>query len=216
MRHITKGQKPNILHQNAQTWTDDLMAYVNRGEEVPRHIQDRYNHKEIKDALKKESYGKCMYCESVIGTVSYPHIEHYYPKSVFPDKTFDWNNLGLCCQICNTNKKDYFDPAYPIVNPYQDNPEDYFVFLGSMVLQKPGEMRGENTATKLKLNRGELLEQRCAAITNISHLIERYITETDPQKKAILKRNIQIEYGCDKPYSRSVQAAVEELTGEKW
>lgn len=53
----------------------------------------------------------CAYCES-----NEPgDIEHIFPKSHFPDKTFEWENYLYVCKTCNTSyKSDYFavfDPA---------------------------------------------------------------------------------------------------------
>lgn len=216
MIKLTKTSKPNILVKNAVTWTNELMNYVKNGSDIPDSVKNRYNQQEIKDALKQETSGKCMYCESSIGAVSYPHIEHFRPKASYPEKTFEWENLGLGCQICNTSKNDVFDEALPYINPYFENPDDYFIFMGTMIKQKPGCPRGENMISLLKLNRGELMEQRRAAIDNVSNLVERYMASTDPAIKAMLRKNIKIEFQADKPYSRCVKSAVELLTGEKW
>lgn len=216
MIKLTKIAEPAVLAKNAATWTKDLMSYVNRGVKVPDEVKNKYNQTEIKDTLKRETYGKCMYCEGYIGAVSYPHIEHFRPKAVYPDKTFEWANLGLGCQVCNTNKNDVFDENLPYINPYYENPDDFFIFLGTMVLQKPGCARAENMKNQLKLNRSELMEQRKAAIENISNLVERYNTATDPSVKAMLRKNIEVEIGPDKEFSRCVKAAVEQLTQEKW
>lgn len=216
MRKLTKQPKPRVLTNNAASWTNDLMAYVNNGMAVPDHIRDRYKHSEIKAALTNETSGKCMYCEGFIGAVSYAHIEHFRPKTLYPQKTFEWENLGLGCQICNTNKNDVFDENLPFINPYYENPDEFFIFLGTMIKQKPGCARGENMINQLKLNRGELMEQRRAAIDNISQLVERYVAATDPSIKRMLKTNIAIEMGPDKPYSRCVKSAVEQLTNEEW
>ena len=216
MIKLTKSAKPSILVTNEKKWTDDLMAFVNSDRMVPDNIINRYNNQEIKDALKKETYGKCMYCEGYIGAVSFPHIEHFRPKSKYPKKTFDWNNLGLGCQVCNTNKNDIFDEDLQFINPYYENPDDFFIFIGTMVIQKPGNARGENMKNQLKLNRAELMEQRKDAIEKISNLVERYVATTNPAIKEMLRKNIKIEIGPDKSFSRCVKSVVEQMTGEQW
>lgn len=216
MIKLTKRPKPTILVNKAATWTNELMSYVNSGKEIPKEIRNRYNDSEIRAELTKETSGKCMYCEGFIGAVSYSHIEHFLPKSAYPQKTFEWENLGLGCQVCNTNKNDVFDEALPYINPYFENPDDFFIFLGTMIKQKPGCARGENMIAQLKLNRGELMEQRKNAIDRVSNLVERYMSATDPSIKQMLKKNIQIEIGSEKEYSRCVKSAVELLTNERW
>ena len=157
-----------------------------------------------------------MYCEGYIGAVSYPHIEHFRPKAIYPEKTFDWNNLGLGCQVCNTSKNDSFDESLPYINPYFEDPDDFFFFLGTMIMQKPGCARAENMKNQLKLNRPELMQQRQEAIDRVVNLIERYVGETNPAVKKMLRKNIEMEFSPDKPYSRYVKSAVEKLTNEKW
>lgn len=216
MRKLTKGPKPLILIQNADSWTTELMGYVNSDEDIPKHVKDRYNHQQVREALVRETHGKCMYCEGVIGSVAFPHIEHFRPKSLYPSLTFEWNNLGLGCQFCNTKKSNVFNEVVPFINPYFEDPEESFVFLGTMVKQKPGCFRAEFMISQLDLNRAELMEQRKAAIDHISQLIERYSQENNPSIKQILRHNIEIEFGPDKPFSRSVKAAVEIITHEEW
>lgn len=216
MIKLTKQPKPKVLVDNADNWTKELMSYVYRGEKIPDAVKNRYNHLEVKDTLEIETRGKCMYCEGFIGAVSYSHIEHFRPKIQYPAKTFEWENLGLSCQVCNTKKNDVFDEALPYINPFFENPDDYFIFLGTMVMHRTGCARAENMKNQLMLNRSELMEQRKEAIEKIINLVERYKGEKDSAIKTMLRKNIEVELGPDKQYSRCVKSAVEQLTGEKW
>jgi uncharacterized protein (TIGR02646 family) len=45
--------------------------------------------------------GICNYCEQSEAN----DIEHIYPKSFFPDKTFQWENYLLACKQCNSGYK---------------------------------------------------------------------------------------------------------------
>lgn len=216
MIKLTKQSKPKVLVDNAEKWTKELMSYVDREMKVPDFVKNRYNHPEIKALLETETHGKCMYCEGYIGAVSYSHIEHFRPKTPYPGKTFEWENLGLSCQVCNTSKNDVFDEALPYINPYYENPDDYFFFLGTMVIQKTGCARAENMKNQLKLNRSELMEQRKDAIEKITNLVERYNSEKNTAIKNMLRKNIALELAPDKQFSRCVKSAVEQLTGEQW
>lgn len=44
---------------------------------------------------------RCMYCEDSGGT----DIEHFRPKSTYPDWAFRWENYLLACSHCNSNAK---------------------------------------------------------------------------------------------------------------
>ncbi len=56
---------------------------------------NRYRHKQVKDALVTMFHGKCAYCESKITVVTYRSIEHFHPKSIYPELTFEWNIAAL-------------------------------------------------------------------------------------------------------------------------
>lgn len=208
MIKLTKSNIPNILATNSEEWTKKLMNYISSGKEIPETIAKRYNQAEIKEALRNETHCKCMYCESYISAVAPEHIEHYRPKSLYPRLTFNWDNLGLACPWCNMNKKDSFDETCTIVNPYKDNPNDYFISLGTMIKHTPGNKRGELTEELLKLNRPELLECRKNAINNIAPLLDRYMSENNPSLKQILKENIEKELEDDKSYAMCLRAYV--------
>jgi hypothetical protein len=70
--------------------------------------------------------GKCAYCESKITVVTYGAIEHFYPKSQYPDLTFTWKNLLLSCDKCNdANHKGTNFPLDDITgNPLLIDPTD--------------------------------------------------------------------------------------------
>ncbi|MCP4442029.1 MAG: hypothetical protein GY810_24230 [Aureispira sp.] len=58
---------------------------------------------EIKAKLKKMAvaHHTCNYCENETGS----HVEHIFPKSLYPDKTFVWDNYLWACSICNSDYK---------------------------------------------------------------------------------------------------------------
>lgn len=68
---------------------------------------------EIKQALihMTVSIQACSHCEYSEGE----DIEHIYPKALFPERAFVWDNYLLACKTCNTTfKRDgfaVFDPA---------------------------------------------------------------------------------------------------------
>lgn len=85
----------------------------------------------------------CNYCEHNEAS----DIEHIFPKSFFPSRTFQWENLLLACKKCNSElKKDRFailndadelvylkrgvQPANDraaFINPRVENPSDFIV-----------------------------------------------------------------------------------------
>jgi len=121
MTRVTRTPEPSILQKKGSQWLSKLIDALNNLRQIEAdpaankasiedakkqvvNIQKKYNHDEIKKALVKMFHGKCAYCESLITVVTYGHIEHFYPKSRYADKTFEWSNLLLACPICNDSK----------------------------------------------------------------------------------------------------------------
>lgn len=127
MIKLIKYPKPRVLIENEDKWKNEYMASINSAADnikIPRH----YSHNDIKEALIVETHGKCAYCESKFRHVTSGDIEHIFPKNknARPDLVVEWTNLTLSCPTCNRqNKKDYYDPQLPLINPYVDEPEQY-------------------------------------------------------------------------------------------
>lgn len=62
---------------------------------------------EVKDVLTRMCSGarRCMYCEDSRAD----EVEHIYPKDLYPDKTFDWENYLYICGPCNVAKNNQFE-----------------------------------------------------------------------------------------------------------
>lgn len=97
---------------------------------------------------------RCMYCEDSVGT----DIDHFWPKSGYPGRTFDWDNHLLACSTCNSNaKRDRFpvestgDPL--LINPIEDEPRDHIVLSPSTGLYQPLSPKGEASIDVFRLNR---------------------------------------------------------------
>jgi hypothetical protein len=72
--------------------------------------------KKAKPQLKRESFGKCAYCEAPTNTVAHGDVEHFRPKSVYWWLAYCYDNYSYSCQICNqTYKSDKFPvPSLPM------------------------------------------------------------------------------------------------------
>lgn len=177
MIKVIRGPKPSILSRNEVIWKREISnassAYLlsksklNK-EKLERAIK-RYGHPQIKSALIEMFHGKCAYCESKILHVDYGDIEHFRPKSKFPDKAIDWDNLYLSCKRCNGKGQkgdSWFTEVEggPLVDPCQENPEEFFRFYfdeATMVsLVIPKNERAELSVSIFGLNRHDLLEER--------------------------------------------------------
>jgi uncharacterized protein (TIGR02646 family) len=125
--------------------------------------------KTVHGTLKKMS-GKrerCMYCEDSHGT----DIEHFWPKTQYPDKMFAWVNLLLCCSDCGRIKGKQFplnvDNQPLLIDPTAENPWLFLDFdpdTGNIVARYDLHIndfteKGLKTVTVLKLDRREALSE---------------------------------------------------------
>jgi uncharacterized protein (TIGR02646 family) len=177
MIQVNRTHEPTVLKKNASAWSkkyiSEVNAYIanpNPANKKRKEIAEkRYNHQKVKNSLKCMFEGKCAYCESHVGHIDYPHIEHYRPKSKFPALCFDWNNLLLGCTVCNgiEFKGDKFPEIAedgPLVNPVNEDPNNFFLFefdektgTANVIEKNP---RGKTTKDILGLNRPLLVRHR--------------------------------------------------------
>jgi uncharacterized protein (TIGR02646 family) len=208
MIKLSKSLKPQILKDNADKWTKEYLDCLDNNQEPTDTIAHRYNNKGIKQLLEQETYGKCAYCESKLKHIEFGDIEHILPKNkkARPDLYVEWSNLTLACEVCNrSNKKDYYDPKLPLVNPYKDNPNEFFDFTGPLITAKGKSMRGFKTAQILGLNRGELVIRRNERLDSINTLFFTWSNTTDIDIKNVLKGELKKECTADKEYSAFVK-----------
>lgn len=191
MIKIQKLAEPDVLKNNAKGWLQDLKDAIVLGDKkLIDSRKARYNHKEIKAAAKQETHGKCAYCECNVTAVSHGDIEHIFPKSLDIERTFEWENLGFSCQICNQNKSDTNPESESIIDPYTTNPSDFIMFVGGLINSK-GTVEGVNTILTLKLNRAELNERRLNTMKAVLHAFELIQMARNPQEKALFIQDFE-------------------------
>ena len=208
MIKLSKKEKPQVLVDYAEQWTSEYLDCLKKNEKPSDAVAHRYNHKSIKRALENETYGKCAYCESKIGHIEFGDIEHILPKNktARPDLYVEWNNLTLACEVCNrVNKKDYYEPEIPLINPYEDNPEEFFYFLGTLITAKGNNIRSFKTESVLNLNRSELVVRRNERLQSVNKLLFSWEQATNETMKNVLAEELRRECAPDKEYSAFVK-----------
>lgn len=209
MIKLNKSQQPKILQDNSKQWTDEYLRALNSEIMMTDTIKNRYNHPDIKSALKKETHGKCVYCESKFEHVSYGDIEHILPKNedARPDMYVEWNNLTLSCEQCNrSGKHTYYDPALPLINPYIDDPIEHFQDIGPLIFHIVGDERARITEKVLKINRSSLVDRRKEAIEKIEILLNSWEKEQNPNVKEILTHELREAAGIDKEFCSTIRS----------
>ncbi|MFC1644525.1 HNH endonuclease [Patescibacteria group bacterium] len=170
-----------------------------------RALSKDYKNPKNKSVLVGASFGKCMYCESMISHTYPGDIEHIKPKINFPALEYSWDNLGVACWKCNNKKRDKFDNNTPYINPYEEDPGGHIIALGSMLKQKRGSERGELTILDIDLNRLELVEKRQEKLDVINKLINECFRSSNSTLKNNALDDLKKEAWYDKEYSLCVK-----------
>jgi len=121
MIRVQRGPAPPLISENADAWAQELCQkwsryYHELGQQAagpkakpPHADKARYASLAVKRALKQMFGTKCCYCEAKVDAVSYRHVEHFRPQSIFPRLAYKWSNLLFACERCNsTHKGDRF------------------------------------------------------------------------------------------------------------
>lgn len=196
MIKLTKGEVPRVLQDNAARWTKELLELLAENpvrKAAVAAAKGKYNHPDVKEALRRETLNKCAYCESFYRHVDYGDIEHMTPKTPQPHLTFDWDNLTIACGVCNTNKAEEI-----VVDPYMGDPEKRFVYFGAGLMSVAGDAEAQFTELKLQLNRPDLVDERQRRIEHLRALRE-VIAAADPRSRPILEADFdkELQPGCE-------------------
>jgi uncharacterized protein (TIGR02646 family) len=206
MIRLEKGKKPDVLERNATNWTRELLEKIAAGEEPTAYLLSRYAHHDIKSALLAETHSKCAYCESPLRHVAYGDIEHIVPKAADPSLRFEWKNLTIACDVCNTNKSD----SIGVVDPYLTDPTIYFQFYGPLMWAIPQQPDAVFTEERLQLNRDGLVERRRERLEYLRNLIDSAASKRADIRDAMLERASREVLG-DKPFSACAKTLLNQL-----
>lgn len=203
MIRLAKGVPPQVLLDRGSEWTAEYLASLATGGSVPPTIRFRYRSAEVKTALRLEAHGKCIYCETKVSTGETDHIE---PVSECPDRICDWANLGLACKECNANKSNYYAPAEPLINPFNDDPAECLLFFGPMVLPRAGDLKGLRSTRQLKLSRTDLLQRRVDRIQRLQPLVDQWHAQPPGATKELLRSALIQEAADECEYAATVRS----------
>lgn len=204
---LTKGEKPQILADNEDEWTDEYVALRLSGQKNSA-IESRHRHPIIKKAVEDETHDKCLYCEFKIGSNQFGDVEHILPKSLYPELYIRWHNLSLCCSICNNNKGNQIG----CINPYTDEPREHVKFIGPIVTDVGDSELGMTTIRLLDLNREKLVLRRTQILKVLIDKIELHRSSTEPFRSAYAREIMQM---CE-PSSEFSQLVADFLKVKNW
>ena len=175
MIFIDKTSVPPPILLESQRKLKDSIKKHRSFDKIPEAERDRivrnYHHKDIKEVLFNCSHEKCSYCE-IIPSSSYMEVDHFEPKSLYPELVLDWDNLLPACKKCNSNKLDYDTRTSPIINPTKINPEPFFDY--DFLCIKPSNtspdwVLSKRTIDVCNLNRYELSKERMELLSHLDN-----------------------------------------------
>jgi uncharacterized protein (TIGR02646 family) len=170
-----------------------------------------YGHSSVKKTLNDLQNDKCCFCERKISAGEPGHIEHYRPKGGYKINSksklikpgyywlaYDFHNLFLSCNKCNTSyKKNYFplknenDRAKnhnsnikleePLILCPSDDIKPHLVFKSEIIKPKNKSLKGSETIQRIGLNRKYLADDRLTYLKPLKLLAE--IVKNSPNNK---------------------------------
>ncbi|WP_343808397.1 hypothetical protein [Marinobacterium maritimum] len=185
---------------NKATWLGALKAAIaNYGsykkipEKEKQKLISHYRNDSVRSALIKSSFGKCAFCECIPSEGGNFEIEHFKPKSIYPDLTFDWVNFLPACRKCNGSKDSHDTGAEPIINPYDIDPKYVFYFEDIVIkaVESPLKETADKTIEVCGLNTVRLWKPRAEILVSLrifSRAIEEAIEElknADTERKKV-------------------------------
>lgn len=112
MYKIERGPEPDVLKEKGREWTDRLLDKLETsGKPIskifswPQYRNRPLNHI-LQDALLEMTAQHCAFCDGVFEQ-SPVTVEHFRPKSKYPELAYDWPNLFPCCTLCQEKGDDY-------------------------------------------------------------------------------------------------------------
>ena len=213
MIRVTKGEKPAVLGERADQWTQEYLELLEAGCDVPDAVRYRYRHSDIKKALRMESSDKCIYCESKVSHVFPGETDHLAPVSKRPDLYVNWENLGYVCKECNHAKGAYYSETEPLIDPFTVEPGEHLAFFGPLVFQKPGDGLGLRTIGRLRLRRSALVERKGELLEKLQLMIDRWTQLAEGPTREFLREQIVEQARDSYEYAATARAFLGQACG---
>ncbi len=132
----------------------------------------------FKPALQREFRRRCVYCQmpdSIVNPQLYG-VDHYRPKTLFPEWETRYENLFYCCNPCNSRKGDYWPSVAKLRTHFIPNPCDHEMFRhlrfrGATVTRRSNA--GAIALRLLDLNDPEVVKKRELVIESIAVFLEK-------------------------------------------
>lgn len=150
---------PSCLKMRWQEWTERYVA-ARRDNPAARFIwYSQKCYRDTRDALLVNTQYHCAFCDGFVGNEGRQTLEHFRPKSQYPDLAFCWDNLFPCCDVCQSAKGEKYIDLLLKPDALDYHFDDYFIcnFADGALSPAPeisaqARLRAENTLELYQLN----------------------------------------------------------------
>ncbi|MCI5209136.1 MAG: hypothetical protein D3910_10160, partial [Candidatus Electrothrix sp. ATG2] len=132
------------------------------------------------------------------------YVDHYLPKSDYPDQVYEWANYVWSCKPCNGMKWTFHSIEHPLLNPCCKEDCDHLQFTedtGQYALKDEvatdayWQQRLSNTEQRTCLNAEEICQKRRVEISILRQRFES-IAGTVKNIAMLQKRNFSGRFGA--------------------
>ncbi|MCU5773874.1 hypothetical protein N5923_09795 [Erwiniaceae bacterium BAC15a-03b] len=104
MIKMNRSAYPACLEARGQEWTERYVAARRKNPAAKFSWYSQSCYRATRDALLVLTQEHCAFCDGFVGNEGRKTLEHFRPKSAFPELAFSWENLFPCCDVCQSAK----------------------------------------------------------------------------------------------------------------
>lgn len=151
------------------------------------------NYTKYKSAIREDFFECCAYClmhETFARGQENFELDHFKPKSKFPDLICQYTNIYYSCHVCNQQKRDcwpskeLYSKGYRFVDTCKENFSTHFKDKDGY--WEPISLEGEYTVDRIRLNSKHNIEIRQRIMGLLSLFNEPPIDWDKPLKPQII------------------------------
>lgn len=107
----------------------------------------------IEDDLKNMTQNHCAFCDGYPLSNKGSSIEHFEPKSIFPEKSYFWTNLFYCCYLCQGTKLEKYNDFLLKPDDIDYSFEKYFIYKNDneAITLHPNPRASENDQSRAEI-----------------------------------------------------------------
>lgn len=173
MLKLNRPPSPTCLEENGKRWTQEFVERRTEKPKFPFRWRDQACYKRIRDSLLEVTGRRCAYCDGSLGLTSRETVDHFRPKSSYPQFAYAWENLFPCCDLCQSKKGERFEEGLLKTDEPEYEFSRYFILNFDTGEIEPApdatpedQARAETTCKMLGLNSAERNQARLRALRN--------------------------------------------------